>query len=86
MTMKIEHADKAAEVAVRKHSTQIRTCGRTVTLPGSDQLAFFAGLGALAFLGIVEWPVAGLLMLGHALVQSRNNALVREFGEALEQA
>lgn len=86
MAVQAQHPGrKAAEAAVGKRGVQIKACGATPRLPGSDQLAFFAGVDALAHLGLVEWPVAGVLTLGHALVKSRSSAMVREFGDALEQ-
>lgn len=57
-----------------------------VALPSSDQLAFLAGLGALAVAGIIEWPVPAAVGVGHALVQNRNSKTLRDFGEALEEA
>ncbi len=57
-----------------------------VRLPGAGQLAFLGGLGLLAALEIVEWPVAAVVAVGHVLTASRSNRVVREFGEALEEA
>ena len=58
----------------------------TVTLPCRDQLVFFSGLGLLAVVGMIEWPVAAVVGAGHLLAARRNNRALREFGEALEQA
>lgn len=57
-----------------------------VDLPGREELAFIGGIGALAILGVLEWPVALLLGLGHTLARSRHNKAMRAFGEALEEA
>ncbi len=57
-----------------------------VDLPPADELAFMAGIGVLAVVGVVEWPVAVVLGAGHALVNRRRNKMLREFGEALERA
>src|SRR5579859_7471719 len=57
-----------------------------VDLPPADELAFMAGIGALAVVGAVEWPVAVVLGAGHALANLRRNKMLREFGEALERA
>lgn len=57
-----------------------------VDLPPADELAYMAGIGALAVVGAVEWPVAVVLGAGHALANRRRNKLLREFGEALERA
>ena len=58
----------------------------TVTLPPPEQLAFYAGVGTLAVLEIIEWPVALVLAAGHALAHNRHNQIINEFGEALEAA
>jgi hypothetical protein len=58
----------------------------TVTLPCRDQLVFFGGLGILAVVGVIEWPVAAVVGAGHLLAAKRNNRALREVGEALEQA
>jgi hypothetical protein len=38
----------------------------TLALPPLDHLAFYAGIGVLAALEIVEWPVALVIATGHA--------------------
>jgi hypothetical protein len=58
----------------------------TVTLPSRDQLAFYGGLGVLAVAGVIEWPVAAVVGVGHLLAAMRNHRALRDFGEALEQA
>jgi hypothetical protein len=58
----------------------------SVTLPPKDQLIFFGGLGVLAVVGLIEWPVAAVVGTGHLLAAKRNSRALREFGEALEQA
>jgi hypothetical protein len=57
-----------------------------VTLPSTEQLAFIGGVGALAVAGVIEWPVAVAVGVGHTLVQNRQSKLVHDFGEALEEA
>ncbi len=56
-----------------------------VNLPPTDELAYMAGIGVLAVVGAVEWPVALVLGVGHALANRRRDRLLREFGEALER-
>lgn len=58
----------------------------TVTLPAGDQLAFLGGVGVLAVVGLIEWPVAVVVTAGHLLSASRSHRVLRGFGEALEQA
>lgn len=77
----------AADRAVHKHAIQVSLpWGGTFTLPSTDLLAFCAGTGLLAALGVVEWPVAAVLIVGHGLVESRHGRMLQEFGQALEQA
>lgn len=77
----------AATRTLRKHTTHVSLpWGVAVTLPSPEQLAFFGGIGALAALGVVEWPVAALLVAGHVLAESRHGRMLQEFGKALEQA
>jgi hypothetical protein len=57
-----------------------------VKLPSADHLAFLGGLGALAAVGFIEWPVAAVVGVGHALTHTRRSTAVQDFGEALEDA
>ena len=54
----------------------------------ADQLAFLAGVTALAAFEIIEWLVAVVLWvgLGHALASDCHRQALRDFGEALEEA
>jgi hypothetical protein len=58
----------------------------SVTLPPTEELAFLGGIGALAAVGILEWPLAGVLIAGHLLARSSRNGALKAFGEALEEA
>jgi hypothetical protein len=83
---KVAHPRAAADQATRHNSTQISLpVVGSVRLPAGDELAFLAGVGVLAVVGAIEWPVAVLLGAGHALAASRRNKVVKEFGEALER-
>ncbi|NJC72299.1 hypothetical protein HC031_21645 [Planosporangium thailandense] len=81
------HPRSAAERAARHNSSHVRlpVVGE-IELPPKDELAFIGGLAVLGVLGTVEWPVVGLLAIGHALISNRRNKIMREFGEGLEQA
>jgi hypothetical protein len=57
-----------------------------VQLPPKDDLAFMGGVVGMAVIGVLEWPVALLLVCGHALAANRHSRLIREFGNALEEA
>jgi hypothetical protein len=81
------HPRAAADKATRHNSTQVSMpfLG-TVKLPAADELAFLGGVGVLAVVGAIEWPIAVVLGAGYALAASRRDKVVREFGEALEKA
>ncbi len=57
-----------------------------VRLPSRDQLIFLGSLGALAVVGIIDWPVAAVVGAGHLLAARRSNRALRDIGEAMEQA
>src|SRR5439155_24468141 len=57
-----------------------------VQLPPLHHLVWYGGVAALVAFECLEWPVALLLATGKALADNRHSALLREFGEALEEA
>jgi len=77
----------AANLAKHRNSVRIvvPVLG-TLVLPPPDQLAYLGGVTALVALGLLEWPVAALLGAGHLLAADRNNKILADFGEALEEA
>jgi hypothetical protein len=58
----------------------------TVRLPEPERLAFYGGITALAAFGILEWPVAVVLGIGHLLAEDHHHKVLCEFGEALAEA
>jgi hypothetical protein len=85
----------AAPVAGRAAAT--RACGKEhvvmalpvigrVELPHPRDLGFYAGVGALVALQLLEWPAGVAIAIGHALAGQHQNRVITEFGEALEQA
>ena len=57
-----------------------------VRLPEPQRLTYYAAIGALGVLGVLEWPIALVLAGGHALASDQHNRAVQQFGEALEDA
>lgn len=55
----------------------------TITLPSADTLAFLGGAAVLAAVGLIEWPLAVLVVLARLLASSRRSASLRGLGEAL---
>jgi hypothetical protein len=54
-----------------------------VRLPEPQRLAFYGGIATLAVLGIVDWPVAVVLGIGHMLAVDHQHKCLAQFGEAL---
>ncbi|GAB3167186.1 hypothetical protein GCM10027162_02800 [Streptomyces incanus] len=76
----------AAEAAVAHNAVVVDVFGKQLELPPPNHLVFIAGLGVLAALEIIEWPVALAITVGHQLAHSHHGRALREFGDALEEA
>lgn len=57
-----------------------------VAVPPPDKLAYYAGLGVLAALQVIEWPLALVITAGHVLADQHMSRLVKGLGEALQSA
>jgi hypothetical protein len=80
-------ATQAAARTLAQNSIHVELPGvGRIELPPPDQLAFIGGIATLVVLQIIEWPVAAVLAVGHVLAHNRHNALLRDFGEALDEA
>ncbi|MEU2006389.1 hypothetical protein ACH47B_31530 [Rhodococcus sp. NPDC019627] len=78
------HRDAVARVREASGFTvQLPLLGR-VPVPRPEQLAFFAAIGLLAAVEIIEWPVALTIAAGHILIADQHNRAVQEIGEVLE--
>jgi hypothetical protein len=66
-------------------TVQLPVLGR-VTLPHSDTLVYYVGIGVLVALEVVEWPIALIIGTGHMMATRQHRSLIRGLGEALEQA
>lgn len=53
---------------------------------GGEEAAFLAGLGALAVLGVLDWPVVLVLGVGRVLSHQHRWEALHAVGEALEHA
>ncbi|MEU6781300.1 hypothetical protein ABZ912_19030 [Nonomuraea angiospora] len=58
----------------------------TVPLPESQHLVFYAVLVSLGILEIVEWPVVGIVAIGHLLAAQHRHPSLQQAGEAAEAA
>ncbi|MBM0230995.1 hypothetical protein JNW91_03340 [Micromonospora sp. STR1_7] len=57
-----------------------------VAMPPPDKVAYYAGLGVLAALQVIEWPIALVITAGHLLADQHLSGLVKGVGEALQEA
>ncbi|MDG4803991.1 hypothetical protein [Micromonospora sp. WMMD980] len=57
-----------------------------VAVPPPDKLAYYAGVGVLAALQVIEWPLALVITAGHVLADQHTSGLAKGVGEALETA
>ena len=78
---------RAATVATERNTSHLKVpvLGR-LELPPTDQLAYMGGILVLAAVGIMEWPVALVITTGHLLAHNRHVQVLRDFGNALEDA
>ncbi|MFC7547224.1 hypothetical protein [Plantactinospora sp. GCM10030261] len=58
----------------------------TVAVPPPDKIAYYAGIGVLTALQVIEWPLALVITAGHLLADQHLSGLARGVGEALETA
>jgi hypothetical protein len=78
-------AQRAAAQVLDKHTIRVTLPDDigTLRLPPPDRLAFYGGIAALAAFGIVDWPVALVIGIGHMLADDHHHKCLAEFGEAL---
>jgi hypothetical protein len=57
-----------------------------VNLPPVERLAYFVGVGALAAVELIDWPVAIIIATGHVLADQHVSRVAKGLGEALEDA
>ncbi|ANS31409.1 hypothetical protein ACVH9Z_04805 [Rhodococcus opacus] len=58
----------------------------SVGIPRPEHLAFYAALGVLAALEVIEWPVAVIVAAGHVMAAEEHHRTLHEVGDALESA
>jgi hypothetical protein len=58
----------------------------SVRIPRPERLAYYGALAVLAAAEIIEWPIALVLGVGHALAENHQSKVAQELGSALEEA
>jgi len=77
----------AANDAIDQNVTKLGLPGLgQVSLPPIDHLVWYAGVGVLTAIELLEWPVALVLTVGKLLADNRSHRTLRSLGEALEEA
>ncbi len=64
---------------------RIPVLGNRLRAPARGSLAWYAGLGAMTALEVVEWPLALAVAASHAIATHARNPEVREFAEGTEE-
>ncbi|MFD0890699.1 hypothetical protein ACFQ08_39655 [Streptosporangium algeriense] len=77
--------DKADGHARRSCRVTLPVVG-AVDVPPPERLAFYAVLGVLGALEVIDWPVAIVVGAGHLLSEQRHSPLLQEAGQAAEAA
>jgi hypothetical protein len=57
-----------------------------VILPPARRLAYFVGLGTLAAIDLIEWPIALVIVAGQVLSEKHVARVARGIGEAVGEA
>jgi hypothetical protein len=57
-----------------------------VQLPRPEQLAYYAGIGLLVALEVLDWPTAVVIAAGHALATEQHDRAIEELGDALPES
>jgi hypothetical protein len=68
------------------HRVVIEMVGQSVQTPPLEHLAFYAGVGAMVGIGLVELPIGLALAVGHILMDATKRPGLKALGEALEEA
>jgi hypothetical protein len=81
-------AERAVALTLEKHTISVTLPDDlgTIRLPEPQRLAYYGGLLALAAFGILDWPVAIALGVGHVLAEQHRHRILEDFGEALAEA
>lgn len=55
-----------------------------VVIPPPERVAYYAGVGVLAAVGLIEWPLAVVVAAGHVMADQQVFSRLRGLGEAAE--
>lgn len=52
----------------------------TLRLPRPEQLAYYGAVGVLVALEVIDWPIAVLVAVGHALTHQQHSRFIQQLG------
>jgi hypothetical protein len=81
-----DDAQSAAEKPVLRGLFSITIAGRRMEVLPPEQIGYLVGIGLLAALEIIEWPVALVLAIGHTLAFRSQRAGFQKLGAAMARA
>jgi hypothetical protein len=75
----------AAQAALSENAVELRVpvLGR-VTVP-VDHLVWYAAVVCLAAVDVLDWPVAGIVIVGKMLSDNHRSHVLEDFGRALDE-
>jgi hypothetical protein len=76
----------ATALAQRTYTVVLPYGWGTVRTPSPEHLAFYGGVLALGLFGVIDWPVALAIGIGHVLADDHQHKVLARFGSALEEA
>lgn len=82
----VDHTAAALQVLDQESSPVVLPVLGHVALPAPERLAWYGGVAALALVGVIDWPVAAIIVAGHFLSDNARNRALKGFGEALDEA
>ncbi len=65
-------------------SVRLPVTGTKINLPGRGGLAWYAGIGAMAAVELVEWPVALLIAGTHFIERHTRNRDLEQLAEGID--
>ncbi len=83
----------AAKDKSKQNVDRLRRGGPSVSLPGSDikvnlpgrgGLVWYAGIGAMAALEVIEWPIAVVISATHFIENHSHSRDVQELADGIE--
>jgi hypothetical protein len=79
------HSGRRSMPHHRESRVEVPLIGATISVPPPEKLAFYAGLGVLAAVELLDWPLALVLAGGHFLADQHYSQVARGIGEAVEE-